>query len=308
MVPVYEYAADGTRTDTGERRPGKTGNTMAVIHLKNTAKARLQDDLIAFQHGKVEVRWADNDNLYACGYVDLKEENPNTVALGSGRGRGLGRGGYQNKGGRGGKTTSSSKTKHPPPKKAKLTGQSNLREWPEIDLTVSAKGQNVVRPRKDSQETIVLTPMDTSQMGRFWEEIAKEYTDYVDSFYRKAVPELNHHIKVFQEVSGDCYNGPEMSVAGASTDTTTTVQGVKTLKNQKKKKGALMRKCVTAVLELRKRHVSELGKFHTALQVANTAGNPAALQLMEDIKKETDKTLETIMDPQKVEMVPHSII
>ena len=305
-VPVYEPDANGKKRDTGKTRIGRIGNTMAVIHIKNLARESIKDDMIVFQHGKVEVRWTDNDNLYACGYVEPEDENPNLIELGSSRGGSApARGGYKNRGGRSGQPA---KNSAPQAKKPRMTGvpefgQSNLKEWP-----LEGSAPSGVQRRKGSQETIVLAAVDFSHLKMTWLEIAKEFTAYNEAFQRKVLPEINHHIKTYQEVRDDCYGGPEMSVAGASTDTTVTVQGVKTLKNQKKKKAALMRKSVTSVLNLRQEHVKQLGRFAASLKCANTMGDPAALQLMTDIETELEKTHDTIRDPQKVVMIPHSLV
>ena len=266
-----------------------------------------------------------NDNLYAHGWIDPDKEDPNKIKLGTrggkrgGRG---GRGGFGNQGGFGrgghvgqgapkrgtnpqrgsGTPATARRIPDPPTKKAKLQGDSDRKAWPNANSI--SKG---VATDEDGAVS-VLTSARELAIGRFWRDVATEYQDYLDNFRRKGVPEINLQVQTFQQVQDDTYNGPELSLAPASTDTTVTVQGAKTIKNQKKKKAAVMRRCVSKVLELRKEHAERLAKFHAELAVANTGGEQGHLVLMSDIQKEMEEILDTIRDPQKVQMVPHNLV
>ena len=61
-------------------------------------------------------------------------------------------------------------------------------------------------------------------------------------------------------------------------------------------------------LELRKGHVERLSKYIHELQASNSGGEQGCLDMVTDLRKETNEMLETIRDPQKVEMVPHSLV
>ena len=123
----------------------------------------------------------------------------------------------------------------------------------------------------------------------------------------KVVPEINELVRTYQEVSDDAYNGPEMSLAPSGNESVVTIDGVKTLKNRKKKKAGLMRKLASKVLKLRKTQILRLQTLLTQLYTANTNMEAGALTLMADIDRSTKVILDTIRDPHQVKMMPHNL-
>ena len=171
-------------------------------------------------------------------------------------------------------------------------------------------GKKVIQDLEASNTTGELQVIVPIPMGkpRFWREVATEYQDYCNTFRDKMVPELNEHIRVYKQLNEDSYEGPEMSLAGATNDTMVTVQGVKTLRNAKKKKMAAMRKCVNAVRNIRQQHLIRLGSLEQELKLANTGGESGYMDALKDLKDEIERTYDTIRDPKKVRMIPHDIV
>ena len=337
-IKITEKDSKGNYVPTGRTRFGKIGNTMAVIHLKNAAKLLIDEDQLTFQHGKVGVRWASHDKILMFDYQGVlpdeegQNEDVNRIPLGA-RGRGLGsqgqdrpgladRGRGRGRGGRGGQggrgragdwqppATTANQTK-PPPKKQRTDADTTGETGDEVRvISGTPLGKKVIQDLEASNKTGELQVIVPIPLGkpRFWREVATEYQDYCDTFRDKMVPELNEHIRVYKQLNEDSYEGPEMSLAGATNDTMVTVQGVKTLRNAKKKKMAAMRKCVNAVRNIRQQHLIRLGSLEQELKLANTGGESGYMDALKDLKDEIERTYDTIRDPKKVRMIPHDIV
>ena len=329
-VKIYK-TVNGKRVDTGERKNGKVGNTLAVIHLKTHLLKKIGEEGLAFQHGRVPVKVSGHEKILLHDYEAPEQDNANMVPLGERRsdgeknldqlakgsskapsrgGRGGGRGGR----GRGGNPVPG-RTTGPEPKRQKQQEQTKevMVISPSHKLSEKSRTEIEADLRKNGSAGSTLLPMDFSRckpdgQKPFWKDVAQEFQDYVQDFQRKEVPEINLWIKSYQQLVDGTYEGPELSVAGASNASFVLERGKKTLRNQNKKRGAQMNVLCKKVLAARQAHLKRLEELHSDLIFSNTGGDVSYLSVKDDIEKLYQDTAITIADPKKVKMIPHDIV
>ena len=179
-VKIYK-TVNGKRVDTGERKDGKVGNTLAVIHLKTHLLKKIGEEGLAFQHGRVPVKVSGHEKILLHDYEAPEQDNANLVPLGERRsdgeknldqlakgsskapsrgGRGGGRGGR----GRGGNPVPG-RTTGPKPKRQKQQEQTKevMVISPSHKLSEKSRTEIEADLRKNGSAGSTLLPMDFSR-------------------------------------------------------------------------------------------------------------------------------------------------